>query len=85
MQPWKEKRAIPVTSTGSGDKRDLELPGLQLEILKMAYESGKPVVLVMLSGSALSFNWADRAYSGNHSGLVSGGCRWQGDCEHSVW
>jgi beta-glucosidase-related glycosidases len=44
---------------GSGDKRDLELPGLQLEILKMAYESGKPVVLVMLSGSALSFNWAD--------------------------
>ena len=44
---------------GSGDKRDLELPGLQLEILKMAYESGKPVVLVVLSGSALSFNWAD--------------------------
>ena len=25
----------------------------------MAYESGKPVVLVVLSGSALSFNWAD--------------------------
>lgn len=44
---------------GSGDKRDLNFPGLQSDILKIAYESGKPVVLVVLSGSALSFDWAD--------------------------
>lgn len=43
----------------SGDKLDLKLPGLQEDILKTAYESGKPVVLVLLSGSALEVSWAD--------------------------
>lgn len=43
----------------SGDKPDLNLPGLQEEVLKTIYESGKPVVLVLLSGSALAVNWAD--------------------------
>ena len=44
---------------GSGDKPDLELPGLQEVILKAACASGKPVVLVLLSGSALAVNWAE--------------------------
>ncbi|MCM1174842.1 MAG: glycoside hydrolase family 3 C-terminal domain-containing protein [Blautia sp.] len=43
----------------SGDKPDLELPGRQQEILEIAYASGKPVVLVLLSGSALAIGWAD--------------------------
>ena len=43
----------------SGDKPDLNLPGLQNEILKAAYESGKPVVLVSLTGSAMDLSWAD--------------------------
>ncbi|WP_167957421.1 glycoside hydrolase family 3 C-terminal domain-containing protein [Anaerosporobacter faecicola] len=42
----------------SGDKPNLNLPGLQEEILKVIGESGKPVVLVLLSGSALAINWA---------------------------
>lgn len=42
-----------------GDKPDLELPGLQSEVLKAAYDSGKPVVLVLLSGSALNISWAE--------------------------
>ncbi len=42
----------------SGDKPHLNLPGIQEEVLKVIYESGKPVVLVLLSGSALSVNWA---------------------------
>ena len=45
---------------GSGDKPDLNLPGLQDEVLKAVYESGKPAVLVLLSGSALAVNWADQ-------------------------
>lgn len=44
----------------SGDKSDLKLPGLQEQILKTMYESGKPVILVLLSGSALAVNWADQ-------------------------
>lgn len=43
----------------SGDKPNLKLPGLQEDILKVLYESGKPVVLVLLSGSALAVTWAD--------------------------
>lgn len=43
----------------SGDKPNLNLPGLQEEVLKELYKSGKPIVLVLLSGSALSVPWAD--------------------------
>jgi beta-glucosidase len=43
----------------SGDKPNIQLPGLQEEILKVIYESKKPVVLVLLSGSALAVNFAD--------------------------
>lgn len=43
----------------SGDKPNLELPGLQEEVLKVLVETGKPIVLVLLSGSALAVNYAD--------------------------
>lgn len=42
----------------SGDKPNLNLPGIQQEVLEAIYQSGKPVVLVLLSGSALAVNWA---------------------------
>lgn len=44
---------------GSGDKPNLEYPGLQPEVLKTAYESGKPVILVSMTGSAMAPVWAD--------------------------
>jgi beta-glucosidase len=43
----------------SGDKVDLNLPGLQQELLEQIVAVGKPVVLVLLSGSALAVKWAD--------------------------
>ncbi len=43
----------------SGDKPNINLPGLQEDILKLAHKSGKPLVLVLLSGSALAVKWAD--------------------------
>lgn len=43
----------------SGDKLDLRFPGLQHEVLQAAYESGKPVILLVLSGSAMGLSWAD--------------------------
>lgn len=43
----------------SGDKWNLEYPGLQPEVLRTAYESGKPVVLVSMTGSAMALNWED--------------------------
>ncbi|CDZ23205.1 glycoside hydrolase family 3 domain protein [[Clostridium] cellulosi] len=43
----------------SGDKPDLNLPGYQQKLLETVYETGTPVVLVLMGGSALSVNWAD--------------------------
>lgn len=43
----------------SGDKPDLKLPGIQEEVLKVVVESGKPCILVLLSGSALAVNYAE--------------------------
>jgi len=45
---------------GSGDKPNLLLPGIQQQVLETAVASGKPVVLVLLSGSALAVDWADQ-------------------------
>ena len=42
---------------GSGDKPNLRLPGIQHDILKIASEYGKPVVLVVLCGSATALTW----------------------------
>lgn len=41
----------------SGDKLDLKFPGLQPEVIRTAYESGKPVILVSMTGSAMALNW----------------------------
>ena len=42
-----------------GDKSHLNLPGLQQELLEAVYATGKPVVLVLLTGSAMAVSWAD--------------------------
>lgn len=42
----------------SGDKMDLKYPGLQSEVLHTAWESGKPVILVSMTGSAMELTWA---------------------------
>ncbi|NOU98921.1 glycoside hydrolase family 3 C-terminal domain-containing protein [Paenibacillus planticolens] len=43
----------------SGDRKHLQLPGLQQDLLETIHEVGKPVILVLLSGSAIAVNWAD--------------------------
>ena len=43
----------------AGDKPNLNLPGLQEELLETVAATGTPVVLVLLSGSAVAVNWAD--------------------------
>ncbi len=42
-----------------GDKINLNLPGLQQELLEKVYATGKPVILVLMAGSALAVKWAD--------------------------
>lgn len=44
----------------SGDKKDLRLPGLQQELLEKVTAVGKPVILLLLAGSAMDLSWADK-------------------------
>jgi beta-glucosidase len=46
-------------TVGVGDRRDLLLTGVQENLLKAVHAVGKPVVLVLLNGSALAVTWAD--------------------------
>ena len=49
----------PSNPFASGDRRDLNLPGMQQELLERVCAVGKPVILILLCGSALSVTWAD--------------------------
>jgi beta-glucosidase len=40
------------------DRADLELPAMQQQLLERVVATGKPVVLVLLSGGPLAVNWA---------------------------
>ncbi|MDQ2800390.1 MAG: glycoside hydrolase family 3 C-terminal domain-containing protein, partial [Armatimonadota bacterium] len=45
-------------TNGNGDRADLNLPQVQEDLLRAVYGAGKPVVVVLMNGSALSVNWA---------------------------
>ncbi len=42
----------------SGDRTEIGLPGAQEALIQAVHAAGKPVVLVLLSGSALAIEWA---------------------------
>ena len=44
--------------SASGDKLGLDLPPAQQELLEAVVSTGKPVILVMLAGSALNLSYA---------------------------
>lgn len=44
---------------GSGDKADLKLPAVQQELLEKVTAVGKPVILLVMTGSAMDLNFAD--------------------------
>ena len=56
-----EGEAMPVDYEGfvGGDRVEIELPELQQQLLRRLHETGTPIVLVNLSGSAIAFPWAD--------------------------
>ena len=43
----------------SGDKIGLNLPGLQQELLETVAATGKPVIVLLLAGSAIDLSWAN--------------------------
>jgi len=53
-----EEMKVNYPGFNSGDRDSIGLPAIQDNLLKKLYATGKPIVLVLMSGSALSINWA---------------------------
>ncbi|HEY4147183.1 MAG TPA: glycoside hydrolase family 3 C-terminal domain-containing protein [Pinirhizobacter sp.] len=53
-----EELKVDVPGFAGGDRTDLELPAPQQRLLETAAASGKPLVVVLMSGSAVALNWA---------------------------
>ncbi len=60
IHPHLEGEEMEVAAAGfhGGDRTSLDLPEIQEKLLRALCATGKPVVLVLLSGSALAVNWA---------------------------
>lgn len=52
-----EELKVKVPGFLGGDKTDLNLPAIQNQLLQKLKKLGKPIVLVLLNGSALAINW----------------------------
>jgi beta-glucosidase len=80
ISPQLEGEEMNVTTEGfrGGDRTSLDLPKVQEELLEAVCATGKPVVLVLTSGSALGVNWANEHvaaivqlwYSGEEGGTA---------------
>ncbi len=62
LTPRMEGEQMPVEIDGfrGGDRTRLDLPQVQQELIKEIHALGKPIVLVLLNGSALAINWENK-------------------------
>jgi beta-glucosidase len=62
LSPNLEGEEMPVKLPGfaGGDRTDIDLPASQESLLEKLSATGKPLVVVLLNGSALAVNYADR-------------------------
>jgi len=52
-----EEMDVAIDGFRGGDRTSIDLPKVQQDLIRAVHALGKPVVLVMLNGSALSINW----------------------------
>jgi beta-glucosidase len=55
-----EQMSVSYPGFAGGDRTDLRLPATQEKLLEALQATGKPVVLVLTSGSALAIDWAQQ-------------------------
>jgi beta-glucosidase len=53
-----EEMKVDADGFAGGDRTKIDLPAPQEQLLERVCETGRPVVLVLMNGSALSVNWA---------------------------
>ncbi len=54
-----QREGNPPGVCSMGDRSFLELPRVQSELIQAVYETGRPIILVLINGSMLAINWAD--------------------------
>lgn len=54
-----QEEGVKGDQRSTGDRTDLDLPGVQEALLQAVTDVGKPVVVVLLNGSAVALNWAE--------------------------
>jgi len=52
-----EEMRVDYPGFKGGDRTNLKLPEIQEDLLKAIHSTGKPIILVLTSGSALAVNW----------------------------
>ena len=52
-----EEMKVKVDGFSGGDRKDVKLPACQTQLMQKLKALGKPMVLVMLNGSAVGINW----------------------------
>lgn len=59
ISPQLEGEEMPVNFPGfsGGDRTSIQLPAVQTELMKKLHATGKPVVFVMMTGSAIATPW----------------------------
>jgi beta-glucosidase len=55
-----EEMDVKMDGFSGGDRTSIDLPAAQEKLLQAVQATGKPVVVVLLSGSALAVNWAQQ-------------------------
>ena len=62
LTPELEGEEIPIHVPGfeGGDRSDIALPAAQQQLLESLAATGKPLVVVLMNGSALAVNWAQQ-------------------------
>ena len=64
-----EEMPIQVDGFSGGDRTHLRLPKTQLDLVQAIKATGKPVVLVLMNGSAIAVNWENE----NLNAIISAG------------
>ncbi len=54
-----QQEGVEAGERSQGDRTDLDLPKPQEELLQALHATGKPLVVVLMNGSAVAVNWAD--------------------------
>ena len=55
-----EMRGLDLEGFDRGDRTSLDLPETQRNLIRQVVATGKPVTLVLMTGSAVSINWEDQ-------------------------